>query len=217
MKFIILSVLVVLVGCDTPTRSRFPNASSIGNPIGDPFTANPPPGTTTGSTSGGTPAPVVPGFENCNLAKNNTTADLGSMGICKNSQDETQIRFVTSQGDTSKRTCIIPTYKDQAGSSTYLGDPQCTYTEAERIYTGRLYKNRPGMSQYPITGVMIMKDALLVEYFGCMDAYAKYIAYYCPANPNYAPCVQAASNHRNQVCTQFKTKYPNNYLDIYIR
>lgn len=216
MKFLILSVLVIVSACDTPTRSRFPNASSLGGNSStvpgapSPFTSPTLPGTTPGATS-------TPGFEACNLTKSNMTPDLGSIGICKNSQDETQIRFVTSQTDATNRVCIIPTYKDGTGSSAYLGDPQCTYTQAETIYTGRLYKNRPGMSSYPITGVMIMREQLLVEYFGCMDSYAKYISYYCPANPNYAPCVQSATNYRNTVCTQFKQKYPNNYLDIYIR
>ncbi len=205
---------MIVVGCDTPTRSRFPSTSTSNNQTAPglvPITPVVP-----GEPIPGTPgAPTTPGFENCNLTKSNTTADLGSIGICKSTQDETQIRFVSSQTDTQNRICIIPTYKDGTGSSTYLGDPQCTYTEAERIFTGRLYKNRPGMSGYPLTGVMIMREQLLVEYFGCMDAYAKFVAYYCPQNPNY--CAQQAAAYRNQVCTQFKTKYPNNYLDIYIR
>jgi hypothetical protein len=220
MKFIILSVLVILVGCDTPTRSRFPTASSIGNPVVSPTAGNftggaTTGGSTTGTTTGG--ATTSPGFENCNLTKSNSTADLGSLGICKSTLDETVLRFVTSQSDSTSRTCFIPTYKDSTGSSTYLGDPQCTYTEAEKIYTGRFVKNRSGFSQYPINGVMIMKENLLVEYFACMDSYTKYISYYCPANPNYAPCLQGAANYRYQVCTQFKTKYPNNYLDLYFR
>lgn len=215
MKLMILSLLVLAVGCDTPTRSRFPNSTSVG---GDAFTTTPGSTTTTPGTTTTTPGTTSsPGFESCNLTTRSSTADLGSLGICKSSLDETQVRFVTSITETTSRICIIPTYKDSSGNSTYLGDPQCTYTEAEKIYTGRLYKNRTGTSSYPITGVMVMKEALLVEYFACMDSYAKYIQYYCPANPAYAPCVQGATNYRNSVCNNFKAKYPNNYLDIYLR
>lgn len=215
MKILLLSFFVLAIGCDTPTRARFPNSTSTG---GDAFTTTPGTtvtGSTTGTTTTGTTSTA--GFENCNLTTRSTTADLGSVGICKSTLDETQVRFISSQTDTANRTCLIPTYKDQYGNSTYLGDPQCTYTQAEQTYTGRLYKNRSGVSNYPITGVMIMKEALLVEYFACMDSYMKYISYYCPANPTYAPCVQGATNYRNSVCNNFKLKYPNNYLDVYLR
>lgn len=218
MKYLILSLLMFAAGCDTPTRARFPtsgNGNSLTAPGGGTFEPAPV-GTTTSGTTGGT-TPPSPGFENCNLAKSNSTADLGGIGICKSTLDETTVRFVSSSTNTSSRTCLIPTYKDQAGNSTYLGDPQCTYTEAEKVYTGRLYKNRSGMAQYPLNGVMVMKEELLVEYFACMDSYLKYIQYYCPQAPNYAPCVQAATNYRNSVCNNFKMKYPNNYLDLYLR
>lgn len=220
MKLLILSLLVVAAGCDTPTRSRFP--STVGDAITQPGPVSPlePIGNTTSgsTTSGSNPGtPPSPGFENCNLTQRSSSTDTGSIGVCKSSIDETQIRFVSSLGDTTRRTCLIPTYKDQYGNSTYLGDPQCTYTETEKVYTGRLYKNRNGMAQYPITGVMVMKENLLVEYFACMDAYMKYIQYYCPSNPTYAPCVSGATNYRNSVCNNFKTKYPNSYLDLYLR
>ncbi len=216
MKYLIFTLLIVVVGCDTPTRSRFPSASSsdaLGTPGG---TGTLTPIDPTVPVTPTTPVTSTPGFESCNLAKSNSTADLGGIGICKSTQDETQIRFVSSLTNTSARTCIIPTYKDQYGNSTYLGDPQCTYTEAEKIYTGRLYKNRSGVSQYALNGVMMMKEGMLVEYFACMDAYLKYISYYCPAAPTYAPCVQGASNYRAQVCNQFKAKYPNNYIDRFL-
>ncbi len=216
MKYIILSLLVVITACDTPTRSRFPNSTVAGNNSSAPGTGFDLGGGTTVPTTG-TPVPTSPGFESCNLTKSHSTADLGSLGICRHSSDETQVRFVTSLTNSSSRTCLIPTYKDSTGSSIYLGDPQCTYTEAEKIYTGKLHKNRQGLSQLPINGVMIMREGLLVEYYACMDSYQKWIQYYCPANPNYAPCVQNASNYRSTICTQFKTKYPNNYLDINLR
>lgn len=218
MKYLILSFMVLLAGCDTPTRSRFPtsSSSSLGTPTtGSGFTSS-----TSGSASGGTTtggATSDPGFEYCNLTNRSATADLGSVGICKSSLDETQIRFVSNMTNTTSRTCLIPTYKDQYGSSTYLGDPQCTYTQSEQVYTGRLYKNRSGFTNYAINGVMVMREGLLPEYFQCMDAYQQYINYYCPANQTYAPCVQGATNYRNSICNNFKQKYPNNYLDLNLR
>ncbi len=215
MKYLIFALLIVVVGCDTPTRSRFPSTGSTGDALGTGFTTLPP--TPVTPTTPTTPtSPATPGFENCNLTKSSSTADLGGIGICKNTVTETKIRIVSSLTNTTSRTCIIPTYKDQAGNSTYLGDPQCLYTKAEEVVEGGLVKNRNGLSGYPINGVMIMREQLLVEYFGCMDAYAKYISYYCPANPTYAPCAQGASNYRAQICNQFKSKYPNNYIDRFL-
>ncbi len=220
MKYLMIVLLVVIVGCDTPTRSRFPSTGSSSDAIGTTpttpgvFTPAPTiPGTPTTPT---TPVVSSPGFENCNLSKNNTSADLGSVGVCRSTIDETHIRYVSSLSNSSSRTCIIPTYKNQAGSTTYLGEAQCFYTTAETVVEGRLVKNRPGFSQLALNGVTIMREGLLVEYFACMNAAVQYTNYYCPANPSYLPCAQAAANYQAQLCNQFKSKYPNNYVDRYL-
>lgn len=208
MKYFILTALMIVAGCDTPTRSRFPTTIGSGNTQTAPgfdFTSG---GTSPGTTPGTQTPSTDPGFETCTLTKNHQTADLGNLGICQNTQNEAKIRFVSSLGDSTRRTCLIPTYKDQSGNSMYLGEAQCTYTEAEKVYTGTVIKNRPGVGSYPITGVMVMKENLLPEYFECMN----FIQKYCPNAPTYAPCVQA----RNNYCQNFKMKYPNNYLDLYI-
>lgn len=221
MKYTLVLFLVILVGCDTPTRSRFPSTGT-GDALQTPTGVNLVPttsgGTSTGGTTGGTTT-ATPGFENCNLTTRSSTADLGSIAVCKSALDETSIKFVTSATDTSARTCFIPTYKDAAGNSTYLGDPQCTLTEAEKVYAGHLYKNRTGMAGYPLSGVTIMKEALLVEYFGCMDAYVVYIQSnnYCRVYPQDPYCVNGANQYRNSKCNAFKLKYPNNFLDLYLR
>ncbi len=215
MKYTFVLFLVILAGCDTPTRSRFPTTGT-GDALQTPTGTNLTPTTPTSPT---TPVTVTPGFESCNLTTRNSTADLGNIAVCKSSQDETSIKFITSSSDSANRTCFIPTYKDTAGNSTYLGDPQCTLTEAEKTYAGHLYKNRTGMSQYPINGVMIMKEALLVEYYACMDAYVVYIQSnnYCRTYYNDPYCINAANQYRATKCNTFKTKYPNNYLDLYLR
>lgn len=212
MKYLILSLLVIVAGCDTPTRSRFPGTSSSSQ-IADPFTSTPGTGSVTPTTPTTPTTPVTPGFENCNLTKSRSTADLGAIGVCRSSLNELQVRFVSSASNTSRRTCLIPLSRDAQNRSVYLGDPQCTYTEAEKVYTGQLYKHS-AKSNLTMNGVAIMLDNVLVDYFACKDAYVKYISYYCPGNPNYAPCVQAANNYSNQMCGLLVTKYPNNFLEV---
>ena len=212
MKYLILSLLVIVAGCDTPTRSRFPSTSIGNQQIADPFTSGPGMGAVSPTTPT-TPTTPSPGFENCNLSKSRSTADLGSVGICRSSQNETQVRFVTSSSNTSSRTCLIPLHRDSQNRSVYLGDPQCTYTEAEKVYTGQLYKHS-SKSSLMMNGVAIMLDHVLTDYFACKDAYVKYIQYYCPGNPTYAPCVQGANNYSNSMCGLLVTKYPNNFLEV---
>lgn len=203
MKLMMLSLLVLAIGCDTPTRSRFPNSTSVG---GDAFTTTPGGTTTTPTTP--TTTTTTPGFQNCNLTSRSSSADIGNVAVCKSSSDETVIQFVTSLTNTDSRVCLVPMYNND-----YLGDPQCTYTTAEKVMTGRLYKYS-NYSGVPINGVTVLKETLLVDFFGCQDAYKKYIQYYCPANPNYAPCVQGATNYRTSMCNYFSQKYPNTYVRI---
>lgn len=234
MKYLMIALLIVVAGCDTPTRSRFPSSSSsnaLGTPPGTGTLTPVPvvpvvPGTPTTPT---TPV-TTPGFENCaNMGislmydpyatcvekQTNPSAPCPSrVSLCKSSLNETMVRFTTTVSNTTNRYCIIPTYKDTAGNSTYLGDPQCTYVNANQVYNGSVIKNRNGFTQLPVTGLMVMFEGMLVEYYACMDSYSKYIQYYCPAQPTYAPCVQGASNYRAQICNQFKTKYSNFYLDL---
>ncbi len=84
---------------------------------------------------------------------------------------------------------------------------------ANQVYYTVLDKNRSGFTTLPISGMMVMFESMLVEYFACMDAYTKYIQLYCPTAQS-ATCVQYASNYRGQICNQFKTKYANYYLDL---
>lgn len=221
--------LVVIAGCDAPTRSRFPSASSSSDSIGAPgtggFTPTPTPTLPVTPTTPG----MAQGFDNCAMTgvslmydpyatcvekQTSPSAPCPSkVSLCKSSLNEAQIRFTTTVNNTSNRYCIIPTYKDAAGNSTYIGNPQCTYVNANQVYNTSLEKNRSGFSAFPINGMMVMFESMLVEYFGCMDGYTKFLQANCPVNQNSA-CVQAASNYRAQVCNQFKTKYANYYLDL---
>ena len=206
-------LLITAVSCDAPQRTRMGANGVASNSLNTPNTQVP-----TGG-SGVTPTPSTPtttpaaGFTNCPMTYAYATADLGNVAICQSTIDETTFQFKSSTTDTSSRTCLIPTYKDSSGASTYIGNPQCTLTEAGKLYTGKLLKNRSGFESASLNGVMLMKETLLVEYFGCMDSYMSYMA--SCGNSQY--CANNANARRTLVCNAFKAKYPNNYLDIRTR
>lgn len=240
-KYIILLSLLALVGCDAPQRTRAPSTYVNGNSLGNPsntsgnFTSS---GSgsgqmTTGSSTGGGSV-TAPGYTHCDVTQNKYhTIDLGYFGLCQNSQDETEIKFQTSIGSSSVRVCLIPTYKDASGSSTWLGQPQCTYTSAGQVLTGKLFKDRSGFSSYPLNGVIVMKEPLLPEYFNCMQAYVNwpgnicngpansYCSYWIPRCPSgsrtNAACDAEGRNYMANICNQFKTQYSNSYVDIKLK
>lgn len=242
-KYFLLSLMILAAGCDAPQRSRNPinyiNGNSLGNTSQTTggFTNIPMPGTTTGTTTNGsTPGSVVttPGFESCDLSDKYQTIDIGFFGICQSTQDETAFKFKPSLTSTSVRTCLIPTYKEANGSSTWLGQPQCTYTTSNQVVTGKLYKDRNGFATYPVNGVIVMKEPLLPEYFACMQAFTSWPANVCTVNAqtpycmfwgprcpyggkSNAACDTEARNYMNQLCTTFKTRYSNSYIDIKTR
>lgn len=237
--FMFLAISTLIVGCDAPQRTRI--LSSNSSTYTDPSTGNGSLGNTSNSTSGsnsgnsGSSNAVtsVPGFENCNIGDNYHNIDVGHFGLCQSTQDETLFKFRTSLGSSSSRICLIPTFKDATGSSTYLGSPQCTYTTANTIVTGKLYKDRSGYSNYALNGVIVMRETLTPSYFNCMNAYLNWPANACQISSNYqycqywrnqcpygggttsgTPCSNAATSYMNSVCTSFKNTYANSYTDI---
>ncbi len=231
----ILALLLLSAACDTPQRTRAPVNYVNGNTIQNNGGATPTPyqytdykmGTvnTTGNASTGS------GFDGCDLTAKHHTIDIGFFGICQSTMDETIFQFRPTLSSPTIRTCLIPTYKDNSGASTYIGNPQCTYTTSNKIVQGRLMKDRQGFSDYPINGVIVMKEPLLPEYVSCMQAYANWPAGACPKGPvtpycgHWIPrCLQGAKSNpacdaeaRNfmaTICNTFKTKYSNSYIDI---
>lgn len=241
MKMIIsLSLLTFLVGCDAPQRTRAPAEYITGSGFGSASTTggfNPTPQTippTTNTTGGSNGVTQGPGFESCDLSDKYQTIDIGFFGLCQSTQNETLFRFKTSLSHQSVRICLIPTYKDSSGSSTYVGNPQCTLTSSGQVVSGQLYKDRAGFSSYQINGVIVMKEPLLPEYFQCMQAYvnwpinlcangqnAQYCAYWGPRCHNGGPtnqvCDNEARNFMSVTCNNFKSKYSNSYIDIRTR
>lgn len=240
--FLLLSLLALVTGCDSPQRTRTPstwvNGSTLENPSNQSGSLTPV--TTAGSTSGatagsGSGVTGSPGFEACDLSERYHTIDIGFFGLCQSTQDETLFKFKTGLTSTTVRTCLIPTYKEANGSSTYIGQPQCTYTTAGQIVSGKLLKNRPGFEQYPLNGVIVMKEPLLPQYIGCMNGYVNWPQNVCPNGPSstsycayWSPrcpyggrtngtCDTEARNYMGQICTSFKNQYSNSYIDIKTR
>lgn len=236
---LLIPLLVVLTGCDAPQRTRAPstwiNGESLGNTNQTGGTLTPGNQQTGGTGSGGsTSVTTTPGFESCDLSQKYHTIDIGYFGVCQSTQDEKQIKFNPSLTSQSIRTCLIPTYKEANGSSTYIGQPQCTYTTSNQVVSGQLYKDRPGFSTYPLNGLIVMKEPLLPEYINCMQGYVNwprnvcpnggttsYCAYWLPRCPyggrSNQSCDAEARNYMTNICTQFKTKYSNSYIDIRLK
>jgi hypothetical protein len=244
MKIIFLTLsLFLLTSCDQPQRNRLSNTINPGsaNPAsttqnwGNPFNGatGGATGTTIGGTSGGSNGSNLPaGFENCDISQKYYASTINYMGICQSTLDETSVAVNSSVSD-SIRTCLIPTYKDNAGSSTYLGQPQCYAPVANQVMMGRLYRTRNGFSNLSINGVMVMKEGSLTAYFTCMNAYVNFPQSMCPNGaqtsqscyqlymtcPNGAQtsayCDQIARSAMTTKCNDFKAVH--SYIDIRLK
>lgn len=222
MKTLMLSLVTLLLAtsCDNPSRNRLATSLNTGNNLDTGTTAGSNPwgntGTTTGTTTGGTATPTrPPGFENCDISAKYYAAGINYMGICQSATDETAVAINSTVTD-SLRNCLIPTYKDSTGSSTYLGQPQCYLPQAGVVSTGNVYKTRVGYTGSPINGVMVMKEASLTAYFTCMDAYTSYKSTACPYGPQTSPsCDAYARQLMTQKCNDFKAAHA--YIDIRLK
>lgn len=247
MKMLILfmAMSMLLAACDQPARTRngiynTSGANNLDSGNGSNTTGGTSGGTepwnggsTTGSTSGG--GALGTGFENCNITPTGSSpyaASIGYTAVCQSTVDETTVKVRSTIGDTSARNCLVPTYKDTAGSSTYIGQPQCYYPQENVTTQGKLYKNRTGVfggsgvpySQLPLNGLMIMKENSLNSFFNCMNAIPNFRDQRCPYGASTAPyylngqpinCTQLAQSYMTQLCNDFKATNP--YLDIRLR
>lgn len=236
--FILLPLFILVASCDAPQRTRFFNTEK--SPLGDTDEAVPAGATqstsgslgTSGSGSGSNTA-NTPGFESCDLTQKYHSVSTGYFGVCQSTQDEKQIKFSPSLTSQQERICLIPTYKESNGSSTYIGNPQCTLTTSNQVISGQLYKDRPGFSNHPLNGVMVMKEGLVPEYMACMQGYVNwprnrcsgtndsYCAYWVPSCPygaqSNAQCDAEGKNYMAYLCNAFKSKYSNAYVDVRLK
>lgn len=229
--------IIIATACDAPQRTRLiPNSvNNDSNYTYVPNSGNSNFSQDNGSNENNNSSNSTTGFENCDLTNNYHTIDIGYFGLCQNTSDETLFKFKPSITSNNYRTCLIPTYKDSAGASTYIGNPQCTFTTSNVTIQGKLFKDRPGFGSYPINGVIVMREPLLPEYIGCMHAYLNWPVNACPGGANSSPycnnwvsqcpagpnsnpnCNQEARNYMSVVCNNFKTQYANSYIDIRTR
>lgn len=227
MKTIVLPLLLLtfMTACDAPQRTRSLSSSygsgisytgtegsSTTGSLGGTTSGSSTSGSTSGTTSGSTTLPSD--FSGCNTTASFYAAGIGQTSVCQSSVTETSVRVMFTQTDQEQGTCLIPTYKDTAGSSMYLGQPQCTFHNANQVIYGSLPKTRVGFSNYPIKGVMVMKRSALTAYFSCMDAYVNFVATYCPTGVT-AACQRDGQAYMTNLCNEFKTM--NSYMDIRLK
>ncbi|RLA65866.1 MAG: hypothetical protein DRQ88_04215 [Epsilonproteobacteria bacterium] len=94
---------------------------------------------------------------------------LKHYNICQDPDDDSLIRFKLKEGDIHVKYCFIPTYiaKD-SNKSIFIGEPRCLFIkDPKETYEITFIKNRPTpegdipYSNYPIKGVMIIKDQVM--------------------------------------------------------
>lgn len=241
MRFSLITFMaLILTGCDQPQRNRLPNHVIPGstNPVstnsswGNPFSNGNTGTTQSGGPSSATGGTKPPGFENCDLSHRYYATNIGHMGICQSALDEKVIAVSSSISD-NNRTCLIPTYKESSGSSTYLGQPQCYQPQVNQVMNGTLYRTRTSYNHLPLNAVMVMKESSLSAYFTCMDAYSNFPQSICPQGPQSNPncqqlftncpngpqsnnyCHSVAQQNMTTKCEDFKATH--SYIDIRLK
>lgn len=180
---ILLATLMVghFSSCDAPRTERRVAGSSSSNAIfGTPInnittgdrTADPisTPIDTGGSTGNITiPSEVahcswaqdgLNGFErgSAHLSPSEDSTSEGAYTLCQSTSSESDVFLQMKNPITDNQICLIPTYHSSS-NSVYVGEPRCLFVRSNTsLYKITLVKNRPGFTQYPITGVMIMRD-----------------------------------------------------------
>jgi hypothetical protein len=186
MRSCLAMVFLLIQACDAPRSSRRVKAGSSDSPLfGIPVSGTTTSGTdNSGSTSGGddtgsgdtvggnlVPAEVdhcrwssdgVNGFEYSatHMDPNEQSAANGRYTICKSKTNPMDIYLQVQNPIDSEQLCIIPT-THSGSNSVYIGEPRCLYLRSNTtLYKVSLLKNRPGYTNYQVTGVMMMKDKL---------------------------------------------------------
>jgi len=182
LKTLTASLLLIALGsCDAPRSERRVAGSStsnaifgtpIGNISGSDRTADPV-GTPidSGGSSGSITIPTEVsqcswaqdgqnGFErgSAHLSPSEDSTTEGAYTLCQSSSAENDVYLQLKNPVTDNQLCLIPTYHSSS-NSVYVGEPRCLFVRSNTsLYKVSLVKNRDGFTQYPITGVMIMKD-----------------------------------------------------------
>lgn len=97
-------------------------------------------------------------YSNKHMDPDESSSTNGRYTVCQSSADEKDIYIQVKNPINDSQVCIFPTYHS-GSNSVYIGEPRCLVVDDnKKIYKVSVLKNRAGFTQYPVTGVMIMKD-----------------------------------------------------------
>ncbi len=174
-KYIVTVIALVLFGsCDAPSSGNAQRQVVVRSEAPSRFDTNTvttPTTTITTSTDTTSDLSIPSDATHCSWAENGETGFMHSathlsltesrstaFTACQSSSNEDTIYFQLEEPITDTQLCFIPMHQ-QGSSSAYLGVPRClNATDNKKIYTIRMYKDRPGFQNLEINSVMIMKD-----------------------------------------------------------
>jgi hypothetical protein len=164
--------LVILGSCDAPSSGNSQRQVIVRDQSSSRFdntpTTSPVPTTPTTPTSS---LNIPSDASHCSWSEDGQTGFMHSathlsatenrstaFTACKSNSNNDTVYFQLEEPITDTQLCFIPMHQ-QGASSTYLGVPRClNATDNKKIYTVRMYKDRPGFQNLDINGVMIIKD-----------------------------------------------------------
>lgn len=178
-----VSALFMMASCDAPRSGRRIKAGTsesnlFGVPVsgtstgGDSVEGTTTGGTTTGGTTvGGVSVPADAshctwstdgdtGFQYSavHMDPQENNASNGKYTICKSTSNPMDVYIQVQNPLEGHQLCLIPT-THSGSNSVYIGEPRCLYVRSNTtLYKVSMLKNRPGYSNYQMTGVMMMKD-----------------------------------------------------------
>lgn len=138
---------------------------------------------------------------------------LGSFTVCQHSTVETDIYVqLKTPLNSGEQICVIPTYS-YAGSSYYIGRPRCRddVKDSTKAYKIPVIKDRAGYSNYPVKGVMVMRDGENIKYYYSFP----FNSYWKPIDA-YLYCSQMLLPPYNdpRFCTAFVNTGQYEYVDF---
>ena len=97
-------------------------------------------------------------YSSIHLSSGESISSENNFNICRDKNDPMIIHFQLKHPTSDHQICFIPTTHNGT-LKTYIGEPRCeSVISANKIYSLRLYINRPGYSSTTMSGVMIMRD-----------------------------------------------------------
>lgn len=174
MKGLILLSFIFVIGCNQSRDRRTPlelkdNSTAVQNTINGSVNTN----SGTSITNRVEDTSSLPqGFDHCRFGTSNFTkydGFLGNIDLCQNTQNPLSVVIRTEQDFVERTICVVPTTRDQNGSSFYIGNAYCDVVNANTFYTMTLTVFQ-GYSSLPLNGAMVMYNDKLGDYEACIRA-----------------------------------------------